>query len=553
MADSDFLYAFRDYASNFPNTSPYTYTHDEEETNAPSTPTTTPSDAAGELPEYNYDQLEWARNLYSTLLQNTPGISTGYADSLNTMISNMNAQLPAYLQFLNNINPSYNTLMGQAQADFSDISNLFANWMGQAQGLYGSTIDQANALLPTIYQLIGQGINTTAGGTGALSQAQDILSSITNNTQGGLNAWTSSFWDALSGAGNMGDIISNLISSGQQNLQTYAPTLWNQYGGMYNQLANAFQNVLSGQLPAQTQQNLQNLFQSQYDTALLQTQDWQNEQRKVLIDNLASRGILTSGEAAQALGYIDKQAQEKLAETRNNLLTQQYQMALALPFQQMSSALEQMQALDRGVNVAGLTNQAYEALLPYLQTGLESATMPASIGSSYLNALSNLMQTETGAGSSLANVGLGYGDLGSQIIASALGYLQPSQLLSTLATNYGNLGTQYAGTEYGASGQLANLLGSLLGNATGQNMTGYQNLFETLMNQPTVLNQAFESYGGLSSDFTELLVSEYLKRLETEAYLAAAKMQADAARANADASGDASMWGAIGSIIGGLF
>jgi len=190
----------------------------------------------------------------------------------------------------------------------------------------GMNIDSINALLAQIDPQYSQALNQQLGEYGNLQ--------------------------------NQGANINQQVNSNREGLNSTKDTIT-------NNILNAYQNVLTGNVPEASQQNIDKIFQSNLDLINQAFDDTMTRERRQLVDNMAGRGILTSGVTGRAYGDIVDSALREKQKSMSEIASQRASSMLELPYRQA----QQANTLNDHLNsLNNLTTSETNDLINILQT-----------------------------------------------------------------------------------------------------------------------------------------------------------------------------------------
>ena len=437
--------------------------------------------------EYNFDDNTSLSSMLSYLLQNAdesgitgtdaasiwmanilsqfPNVANAYTDQANTAIQNINNYLGLNQQVLGNMNDSYNNLYQNADSDYS---NLYGNM--------GSDYDNLRSQLQNYLGTIGSDF----------ANYNSYLTGQTDASQNDMQA----LYDQM-----------NTLYGGLQENQT---------GYIWDTIQNAMNSVTTGALPTATQSNIDSVYQSQADLLKKEMNEYLSSEQSNLRDQMAGRGILSSGVTGKAWGDISETATSDLESGLSKLLTQRSQSMMEEPYKQLEAALSMN---DYTTTAANLTTSQASALTEML---MDKYQMTKDEADNMLNALT--------AKHSAYNTG--YSNLANATDS------QYSNMLGTLNGQYDVLGNTL-------SNQFQQELSAIAQGLSGSTLT------------TDMLATMFDKYGSLSQNFLTQILQKYITDQNNETELYKINTEASIAQAQQDANEQAGILGALGAIMGG--
>lgn len=441
-----------------------------------------------------------AAQLLGSLASPGTAVSSNYPDILNAATTNLYNTAGSLQGNMADMAAAYNALLNSAGSNIAGISNMYGTSIGNLMNSYGQNMQGLNNILPTYFQNLGIGENFL--GNAAATNLQ------------GLQTVSPAYGQSIANMSQLFNSLSGQLQNAQYNTGVNSQQLWNQYMDVYQNMMNAINSTQTGQLAPATQQWLDTLKGSQESALNTQLQNWQNDQYRTLVDTMSGRGILTSDVTKNAMDTVNKEASQRLLEGENSILQQYAQAALQLPFSQVEAAVQGYQGPQTGATLMNTTSQAYQAMAPYYDALIQAGVAPAQISSSFMDALNAVTQNQMTAGQGIA-------DIASQ-------YLQPSQVNAQLIGQMADLINTYAGTEYGAAQNLANLGANTITANYQNTVNAYNQLLEAYNKPAEMYGQATDIYGGMASNYTNAMVNEMAAQLNAQAQQYAANASAQA-------------------------
>lgn len=437
--------------------------------------------------EYNFDGNTSLSSMLSYLLQNAdesgitgtdaasiwmanilsqfPNVANSYTDQANTAIQNINNYLGLNQQVLGNMNNAYNNLYQNADSDYS---NLYGNM--------GSDYSNLKAQLQNYLGTIGSDFaNYNNYLTGQTDASQNDMQALYNQM--------------------------NALYSGLQENQT---------GYIWDTIQNAMNSVTTGTLPSATQSNIDSVYNSQADLLKKEMNEYLASEQSKLRDQMAGRGILSSGVTGKAWGDISETATSDLESGLSKLLTQRAQTMLEEPYKQLEAALSMN---DYTTTASNLTTAQSSALTEML---MDKYQMTKDEADNMLNALT--------AKHSAYNTGY-------------------SNLANATDSQYSN--------QLGALNGQYNVLGNTLSNQFSQELSAIAQGLSGSTLTTDMLSTMFDKYGSLSQNFISQLLQKYIADQNNETELYKINTEASIAQAQQDANEQAGILGALGSVMGG--
>lgn len=358
---------------------------------------------------------------FGDIISNTPNLSRAYTENVNSFLEGLNQRLGGTNNFLNSILGQYSNLSQNTQNQFN---NLF-NYGGQ----------QSEDLNRMISKLGPEFANALAKQSGEYN------------------------YFANQGI-NLNDLIANK---------------YGQLGGISDQVTkniiDAYRGIQTGEVSDASKQYVDQIFNSNQDIINRNFDDTMESQRQQLVDDMAGRGILTSGVTSRAYGDITEAALKEKQKSMSEIAAQRAATMLDLPYKQAQYANQLNQHID---TLKGLTQ--------------------AEIGD-----LTNMLTTQYGM--SKADAELAIANLTSK-------YSQENQARSTQNQLYNILTNYDSNTQANLASQLAQ-----------QGAFGNQNLqLQQAMAQagPDTLAKMFDQYGTLSNNFFKTLIDRELGHLQAQ-------------------------------------
>jgi hypothetical protein len=265
--------------------------------------------------EFNPNAYDLASLWFGDTIANTPNVSRAYTDTINQFLSGVNQRTNSANTLLNDIMQQYSNLGAGAEQNFVNLANL-----GLAQG---SDIEQMISQLgPEFTQL--------------LNQQQGEYSNLKDRS----------------------DVIGQVLAGARDKVGGTADTVT-------QNILDAYQSVLTGQVPEVSKDNINEVFKNNMDLINQSFDDTMTRERRQLVDQMAGRGILTSGVTGRAYGDIVDSALREKQKSMSEIASQRASAMLEMPFRQA----QQANALNDHVNTLNtLTNSQATELMDMLQT-----------------------------------------------------------------------------------------------------------------------------------------------------------------------------------------
>jgi hypothetical protein len=398
--------------------------------------------------EFNPNAYDLASLWFGDTIANTPNVSRAYTDTINQFLSGVNQRTNSANTLLNDIMQQYSNLGAGAEQNFVNLANL-----GLAQG---SDIEQMISQLgPEFTQL--------------LNQQQGEYSNLKDRS----------------------DVIGQVLAGARDKVGGTADTVT-------QNILDAYQSVLTGQVPEVSKDNINEVFKNNMDLINQSFDDTMTRERRQLVDQMAGRGILTSGVTGRAYGDIVDSALREKQKSMSEIASQRASAMLEMPFRQA----QQANALNDHVNTLNtLTNSQATELMDMLQTQYGMSKENAELA---INNMVNKYNQESQA-------------------------MQLQNQLYSVLTGYD---TNYQANQLNNTAQQA-----AFGN---QNLQLQQAIAQSA---PDAMAKMFDQYGALSQGFLNQLLQREMNALNAEAQIQAA----GAANKKSSSSG------LLGTILGGMF
>lgn len=397
---------------------------------------------------FNPNAYDLASLWFGDTIANTPNVSRAYTDTINQFLSGVNTRTNSANTLLNDIMQQYSNLGAGAEQNFVNLANL-----GLAQG---SDIEHMISQLgPEFTQL--------------LNQQQGEYSNLKDRS----------------------DVIGQVLTGARDKVGGTTDTIT-------QNILDAYQSVLTGQVPEASKDNINEVFKNNMDLINQSFDDTMTRERRQLVDQMAGRGILTSGVTGRAYGDIVDSALREKQKSMSEIASQRASAMLEMPFRQA----QQANALNEHVNTLNtLTNSQATELMNMLQTQYGMSKENAELA---INNMTNKYNQENQA-------------------------LQLQNQLYSVLTGYD---TNYQANQLNNTAQQA-----AFGN---QNLQLQQAIAQSA---PDAMSKMFDQYGALSQGFLNQLLQREMNALNAETQLQAS----NAANKKSSSSG------LLGTILGGVF
>jgi len=374
----------------------------------------------------------------SQLLQPTGMISAAYQQTLAQALAGQRATINQLQEVISKYGGRFDEAWSvgqQATKMLEEAGKKVTSLLGEAENVIktaGSMYLQAQNEMKPIYQ------NLLRAANDVYNQAQALAQGITISSQEATNA------------------------------------LWQQYQDIYNTIASAYQNVLTGQVAPATAQWLELLAQTQSQAVEEALNRYYEEKQRELVDTLAGRGILSSRTAASTLSDLGEAIAEQLRQAQYQIMADYAKRMYETPFKQYEAALGLLQAPQVGASLL-------EASRRSLSTAIEPLTLA-------LQAIAQGRSTASDLASTLLNTIQGYQSTGTQLASMAPQYFLPGQNLLTAART----------------------LSAMAAEGLGSQTAALQAQYGMWSELPENLRKAFSTYGGMASNFLQSLIELYL-------------------------------------------
>lgn len=161
-----------------------------------------------------------------------------------------------------------------------------------------------------------------------------------------------------SGFKDEGTGLQHGAQTGYQDVQGKTEDIW-------QQMFEAQQATKTGQLDPRTQSYIDQIYNANESLLNQSLDETVSDQRKQLIDQMAGRGILSSGVTGRAYGEMVDSALRQKQKGMTEILKERATTQLNMPFQQAEAANKLLQYTEQAKN---LTESEQKQLLDTLQT-----------------------------------------------------------------------------------------------------------------------------------------------------------------------------------------
>ena len=270
---------------------------------------------------------------------------------------------------------------------------------------------------------------------------------------------------------------------------------------------DAYNRILTGEVSDASKGYIDEIFKHNQDLVNQNFDETMEAERRQLVDNMAGRGILTSGVTGRAYNDITEAALKEKQRSMSEIAAQRAATMLEMPFKQAEYANQLNQHVD---TLRNLTSSEATDLMNILQTQYGMSKDNAALALSNITAQANLYKDK-----------------------QMLDQNQMTNMTNLFRDNYnleqGNLTNKY-GQMNTAHRTQADVLNAMMGHDSAYHATaanrlasqgsfGNQNLqLQQQMAQsiPDSLAKMFDQYGTLSRDFLDLMLKRELGYLNAE-------------------------------------
>lgn len=442
------------------------------------------------LTEGNPNAVDLTSLWFADIIANTPNLSRAYTENMNQFIQGTNQRIA-------NTEAFFNAMMGQYGQAAAEAAATYQKLQGQG--------DAQIAALGNLIQQVGPEFAASlARQQGDYRELQAALKYIEAKGEVDYKDFIDKFERAL--AKQEGEYQQ--FKGQGEDLYRY---VMENYGGVKdtaNQITqnilDAYNRVVTGEVSDASKGYIDEIYKHNQDLINQNFDETMEKERRNLVDQMAGRGILTSGVTGRAYGDIVEAAMKEMQRSQSEIAAQRAATLLEMPFKQAQAANE----LNNHINA--LTN----------------------LTSSEATDLMNILQTQYGMSKQNAELAL------ANIVAQANLYKDKQMLAQNNYTNMINLFrdnysleqsnlTNKFGQMNAAHKTQADILNSMMGHDSAYHATaanrlasqgqfGNQNLaLQQQMAQsiPDNLARMFDQYGGLSRDFLQLMIQRELGHL----------------------------------------
>lgn len=440
------------------------------------------------------------------------------------------------------------------QEQLKELNNLINSGRSDLQGQFGdvqSSYDQMNNFAPYLQQLLN---SVTSDRDAMRNYANNDLASMLNQVQGAygrvegalgpVEAALQQMQQAYGGLENaripVTDAMGTVNDAYNDSNSAYQQMLLG-----LDEVLKAYGNIQSGTVPEETRRMLQ----ERYDMGMAQTSqalnDAYNKQSTNLLDNLGARGILNSSTSASMNTGMANNLSKALQDASQTYGIEQINALLAEPYKQFEASQGLYGAYGDAMNAAlgklGGAGTVMDAALG--QFGTASDIFNASEGVMG-GAMNNLAANNTAfnAAQGVHNSGLAnFGALGDILNASLGAHNAGLGQMNALGQV-----AQAANNKYSSANQgFQSLLDSVNSQyALGQSpLDNLQNLFAMQGSAANIPSNIYNQTTGTAMDLWSSLLGAETSRLTS----------AQGQSGGGGGSNNNAMWGAIGSVLGGLF
>jgi len=425
---------------------------------------------------------------------NLPNLSRAYTENVNNFITGTNQRIENTEGFFNHMMQQYGMSAEEAKAAYNKL-----------QGQGDEQIGALNALISNIGSEFGQSLANQRGDYAQLLNLFDQLGA--SGTQE-YKDFISKFENAL--AKQEGE-YQGFAGQGQ-DLYDY---VMGNYGDVRNTtnditkaIMDAYQRTVTGEVGEATKANIDEIFKHNQDLINQNFDETLEKERRQLVDQMAGRGILTSGVTGRAYNDMTEQALREKQRSLSEISAQRAATMLEMPFKQAEYANQLNQHAD---TLRNLTSSEANDLMNILQNNYGMSRQNAELALQNITNQANLFkdkllldQNQLANRSNLfaQNYGLEQGNLNSMFGQQNTAHGTQAQILANMMSHDAN----YHNTNVNRLAQQ--------GGFGNQNLQLQQAMAQSI---PDTLATMFGQYGGLSQGLLNNLTQRDIAIINAQA------------------------------------